>query len=472
MILAALVVWAQTRIASDFEIQQMEKQIAQSRDFVSQLSGRLNLGDLRASRNESSLARIEYAKALTVASNERLSGRKASDLTRYATATSYAALAQAKLANDATAFAMAEESLRYESGSGKTWNLYASTMSLLRRPLKAVSAARNAVAIEERGGNALDLAIYRYSLASALIDVDQTREAESLLTDVIAALRSNTFATLRQDVQQHEAFEIYSSARGEEAAYISILNRAQLRLARLYEARGDVTHAREQYQNVLNARNDEPTALAAMARLAASDEDRARYFSDAFDANPFSLPLIRDYQRYLTAGDRRPATGDRGTGGQVRLALEQMHRGDFTAARTTLDALAKKFPQNDTIALLQRELTQRRASGPIVLKENPTASELRAILDAFQDNRLTPDERSRLDRMSFTSTAILYGATGSVFETGTIEGVTFRFPQPTQFQGTFPAQTVLRLTYRILGPTRSGDADALLIEPVRIEVPR
>ena len=83
-------VLAQTRIASDFEIKQMEQQIARSPDFVSQLSGRLNLGDLRALRNENVLARAEYLKANEIAANERLAARKASDLTRYATATSYA----------------------------------------------------------------------------------------------------------------------------------------------------------------------------------------------------------------------------------------------------------------------------------------------------------------------------------------------------------------------------------------------
>ena len=88
---------AQTRIASDFEIQQMERQVARSTDFLSQLSGHLNLGDLRASRNESALARGEYVKALEIAERERLDARRASAMTRYATATSYAALADAKL---------------------------------------------------------------------------------------------------------------------------------------------------------------------------------------------------------------------------------------------------------------------------------------------------------------------------------------------------------------------------------------
>ena len=69
---------AQTRIASDFEIQQMEQQIARWHDFVSQLSGHFNLGDLRLTRNENALARAEYAKALQLAADERLAARRAS----------------------------------------------------------------------------------------------------------------------------------------------------------------------------------------------------------------------------------------------------------------------------------------------------------------------------------------------------------------------------------------------------------
>ena len=472
-VLFTLQILTQDRIASDFEIQQMEQQIVRSHDFISQLSGRLNLGDLRATRNENVLARAEYVKAAAIASNERVAARKASDLTRYATATSYAGLAQAKLANSAEAFSLAEEAMRYASDSAKSWNLYASTMTILRRPAKAASAARNAVAIEERGGSPLDLAIYRYALASSLIELGQAAEAEHLLVDVVNALRSSAFAEMQRGVQQHEAFEIYSSARGDEAAYISILNRAQLRLGRLYEDRGDSASARDQYRSVLAARSDEPTALGAMARLAPNEEERARFFEQAFDANPFSLPLIREYQRYL--GDRRPATGDRSsTGSRMRLAIEQMERGDLTSARATLDALSQAFPQNDTIALLQREIAQQR-SPSVVLTPDPTAANLRAIIAAFQDGNLSAEQRAQLDRMTFTSAATFNegpqapAANQTVFESGAIDGVPFRFSEPIAFQGSFSANTALRLTYRILGATRSGESDALLLEPLRLE---
>src|SRR2546430_591886 len=137
ILFAAAMILAQTRIASDFELQQMQRQVESSRDFLSQLSGHLNIGDLRMARNETALA-----SAL--------------------------------------------------------------------------------------GGSV---------------------ESEQLLLDIVRSLRSPAFADLRRQVARAESFEIYSSARGDVAAYISILNRAQLRLARLYEDRRDLNRAREQYAN-------------------------------------------------------------------------------------------------------------------------------------------------------------------------------------------------------------------------------
>ncbi len=479
--------FAQTRIASDFEIQQMEQQVARSKDFLSQLSGHLNLGDLRATRNESARAREEYTRALEIATNERLAARRASALTRYSTATSYAALAQAKLGNAENAFALAEEAMRYSSDSAKSWNLYATAMSALQLPAKAASAARNAVGIAEHENDPLDLAIYRYSLASSLLELNQTAEAENLLVEVVTSLRSNTFAPLRRDVERTESFEIYSTARGAAAAYVSLRNRAQLRLARLYEDRGDITRAREQYANVLDDRSDDPIALAALARLGGTPEERERYYAQAFDANPFSLPLIRDYQRYLS-GQRAAGGGQesKSTGGQVRLALQQMQRGELRAATATLDGVLQKFPNNDTLLLLRREIEERRAGGPLVLRPPLSAANLRAIIAAFNENRLTPEQRAQLDRMTFTSNAIFAAAVPSrslgagsgappnqtIFEAGTIDGVPFRFSEPTAFKGTFATGIPLPLTYRILGATQVTGADALLLEPVRLEAPR
>jgi hypothetical protein len=113
-----------------------------------------------------------------------------------------------------------------------------------------------------------------------------------------------------------------------------------------------------------------------------------------------------------------------------------------------------------------------------VLNPNPTAAELRAIMSAFADNRLTAAERARLDAMTFTSNAMFAAGPAAaapnqtVFERGTIDGVAFRFSEPIAFQGTFAPDTPLRLTYRILGATRVGEADGLLLEPVQLEPSR
>ena len=437
MLFAAAMIMAQTRIASDFELQQMQRQVETSRDFVSQLSGHLNIGDLRMARNETTLARAEYAKALEIASNERSASRRASDLTRYATATSYAALAEAKLGDAAAAFALDEEAMRYSSDSAKSWNLYASTMAALGLPAKAISAARNAVTIASRENDPLDLAIYNDSLASALGD---SPEAEALLIDVVKSLRSDAFADLRRQVARAESFEIYSTARGDVAAYISILNRAQLRLARLYEDRGDLARAREQYANVLRDRSDDPTALAAIARLDPSEQN----YKLAFDANPFSLALIRDYQKFLGSHAAEGGGATQSTGDQVRLALQQMQSGQYPAAIATITTVQKQFPDNDMLALLRREIEEKR----------------NAFIARYEN-------RAQLDKETFTGTAVF--DQGPPFETGRIDGIPFRFSEPMNFNGAFAAHVPLRLTYRILGPTQLNGADALLLEPLRLE---
>ncbi len=462
----------ETRMASDFEIAQMKQQIAKSRDFISQLSGHLNLGDLYATRNERSTAAAEYAKALDIASVERESARRGSDLTRYSTATSYAALASAKLGRDQQAFELLEEAMRYSSDSAKSWNLYSSAMSLLGKSRKAAAAARNAVTIATHDvatsptiSNRLDLAVYQYALATA-----EPTEAERLLLSVIESLRSPGFDSLKREIARSESFEIYSSARGDAAAYLSLLNRAHLRLAALLENRGDVAGAKTEYQRVLEMRTDDPTALAALARLSRTAEERERYFAAAFNANPFSMPLIREYQRYVA-----PAidVDDSTTGGKVRAALVQMKRGDSRAASATLDALLERFPTNETLRLLRREAAAALECGgvpPLLLESGAKTSQaLLQLLTALEGDCLTPQQRAALDKAMFTSVVIL-DATGqaNVFESGTIDDVPFRFSEPMAFAGSFAAGVPLRLTYRILGATDNG----LLLEPLRLEMAR
>jgi hypothetical protein len=478
--LVAVPAFAQTtRIASDFEIAQMQQQLAHSHDFLSQLSAHLNLGDARLARGESALARREYAQAYEVASNERLDARRASALARYATATSYAALAAAKLGRDANAFELSEEAIRYESGEAKTWNLYASTMSLLRKPAKAASASRNAVALARRDlaqspdlGNRIDLAIYQYALASALMETAQTSEAERLLIEVTASLRSTEFDALKRDVARREAFEIYSSARGEASSYIALLNRSQLRLASLYESRGDAARARQQYENVLAARSDDPTALAGIARLSQSGE----HFAEAFDANPFSLTLVRDYQAYLATHRGEQAEGD-SAGARMRRVLIAMNRGEPHAAKSALDQLEKQYPDNDTVRTLRAEL-EKPNDAPAFLRPGvttaaPAVADLRSLIALFNDNRLTPEQRAALDKIALTSVVQFderkdAAANQTAFESGDIDGVRFRFSEPIAFSGDFAAHAPLRLTYRVLGASN----DELLIEPVQLEAAR
>jgi hypothetical protein len=449
-LLLALPLAAQSRLASDFEIAQMEKQLARSKDFEAQLSGRLNLGDVRLARNELTLARAEFLKAYELAERERVDARKDSSLARYANATSYAALAQAKLGREGESFALLEEAARYASDDPEAWNLYASAMRTLHHPKKAIAAARNAVAIAETRDDKLDLAVYQYALATAIVEGGDQGEAERLLLTLVASLRSKDFAGVQRDAAREESFEVYSSARGDVAAYVSLLNRAQLRLAALYEQRRDVDKARAQYERVLETRSDDVTALTALQR-----------WEEAFDANPFSLPLIARYRE--TLNEESPSVEGNTTGAQVRRALVQMRRHDFRAARATLDALLAKFPANETLRVLREEADGIRMI-ELPQASTPTENELLSILTEFE--KLTPKQQAALDQASYTN-AVRFD--GDVFASGTIENVPFRFAAPAQFNGTYDLAKPLRLTYRILGVTKSGERDALLLEPLRLE---
>lgn len=450
----------ETRIASDFEIAQMERQAKTAKDFTSQLSAHLNLGDLHLTRNETAAARGEYRKALDIAGSERTARRKSGDIATYVTATIYASLAQADLGNERAAFDLAEEATRYAADSPNIWNLYANSMAVLAFRDKAAGAARNAVAIAERiPSPPLDLAIYRFTLARNV----GPDEAIPLLERIVASLKSKDFDRVRRQVARNESFEIYSTVSGDPAAYVSLLNRSQLRLAKLYEERGDTARARKTYGDVLTARSDDPTALAGIARLSQSNEERARYFIDAFDANPFSMDTIRAYQQWLRSGG---TIHDDSTsvGAQVRRAVEQIARGE----KPSLDALMKEFPNNDTLLHLESAGSKARDTPEFlngsVTNVTPNAEELRTLMQL----ELTPEQRVALDRITFTSKVAFHAgppapAGQTIFESGTIGDVPFKFSEPTAFAGTFA--TTARLTYRILGVS----GNALLLEPVKLE---
>lgn len=470
------------RMASDFEIARMREQIASSSEFTAQLSGRLNLGDLYLSRNDRAAAVSEYQRALELANRERREARSESDITGYATATAYAALSQAKLGRGPASLALLEEAIRFASDSAKTWNLYASAMTILERPEKGVSAARNAVSIARQDLEAapssearLDLAIYRHALATALVEAGRDREAEPLLREVISSLRSKEFDAVRRDVERSETFEIYSTAQGEAAAYLSLLNRAQLRLAALQEKRGDVAAASATYRSVLDQRSDDPTALAAFARLAPRTE-QVQWFAAAFDANPFSFPLIRAYRAYI-ATHGAPPIDSPGTGAAVRQAIHQIAAGETRAARATLDTLLVRYPMNETLRRLKAGLDAPAATPQFLLATHygpveVTGEILRQVIGS--NERLTPDQRRSLDAAVFRGVASFSAATAgaagqTILASGTIDGVAFRFAEPTAFLGVFASSTPLRLTFRILGITEIEGRDALLLEPLGIE---
>jgi hypothetical protein len=236
-------------------------------------------------------------------------------------------------------------------------------MSLLGKPAKAISASRNAVAIDQRAlvreptvANRLDLAVDQYALATSLTDIGKSQEAEDLLAAIVSSLRSSAFQGLQHEVVQREAFEVYSSARGDASAYVSLLNRSQLRLAALHERRGDAERAREIYQQVLDSRTDDSTALAALARLTVAADERQRYYEQAFEANPFSLPLIAQYQKDLQSHRIQPSStlpaDDAGApaGAEVRAVLGAIQRGQLRDARSILARVPRRFPDNDRCA--------------------------------------------------------------------------------------------------------------------------
>src|SRR5262249_26880776 len=146
-------------------------------------------------------------------------------------------------------------------------------------------------------------------------------------------------------------------------------------------------------------------------------------------------------------GQPPPVVQPQTTGDQVRLALQQTHRGEYPAAIATITAAQKQFPDNETLAALRGEVEQKRS----------------AFLSAYQD-------RGQLDKQTFTGAAVF--DQGPPFEPGRIDGKPFRFSQPTTFNGAFAAHVPLRLTYRILGATQLNGADALLLEPIRLEAGR
>jgi tetratricopeptide (TPR) repeat protein len=516
IVLAAVNAAAQEqRIASEFEIQAMES-VAKSKDVASQISAHLNLGMLRRARNEMALARREFEAARRVTESERRKGREHFSSSRYAAATVYEAFAEAELGHPRRAFELVEEGLRY-APTERVWNIASNVMLVIGRPAKAVAAARNAVALGERlvAGSAtasdqLDLVVSQYTLATALALAGQNAEATRILESSVARLKSPSFDAVRREVARQESFESFFTVRGDVQEYVSALSRTQFQLATLYEEAGRGADARRVYLDVLAQRTDHAAALAALARLARSEDERFRWLDAALDANPFSIETIREFQRALSSRDRAtivPESGA-GPGARVRCALEQLEIGETSAARATLTELAAAYPDNDVVQVLLA-LTDIRlgdldsASGRTIhtpelraqvgawLREaavsppgwldgtsstaDASESDLRSLISLLVDNRLSAAQRAALDRVVLSSPAVFDSVVEAsppgkmIFSAGRIGSIPVAFTRPTTFDGTFAAGSPLLLEYRILGVTEVAGAQGLLVEPLRLE---
>ncbi len=504
------------RIATDFEIARMEKLAASQQGFLPQLQAHLNLASARATRNEIAAARKELRIVLGIAERERQVARRHSNVSLYATATIYAGLAQAKLGNRDAAFDLLEEGTRYAADRGTNWNVVAGAFGTMEEWKKAASAARNAVAIasaaarESNPSSLLDLDVDRYTLALALTHLRREDEAESLLSEIVRSLQSSAFDEIRTKIAQSESFEIYSTTADDEAAYNSLLHRAQLKLAQVYESRGNVDGAKRMYETALAGRTDDAIALAALARLTRDATERERRLNAALDANPFSLEAIREYRTMLQSGQQpaEMAEGRSSSGASVRRALREMEAGDYRTARETLEALAASYPEADVVqyllalndaglgdldrarsrsvhlAELRKEIDATLSTRPDVpafltngvsgASVTPTAAELDALVRLLAQNRLAPAQRVILDATSFSTAAVFDGtspapdAVRTTFESGTIGEMPFRFSRPVTFTGSFPAGEPLLFTFRILGATRMNGTAALLLDAISL----
>lgn len=494
---------AQKREADAFEIARAEEQTRRG-DAASKIAGHLNLGDLHAARNDRKRARSEYSQALALAEKERLRTRAASDLSGYARATAHAGLAAAKLDRREESWSLFEESLRYTSDSASQWNLYSSAMSVAGKPSRAAAAARNAVAIAERDGlddpaRLLDLNVYRYSLAGALMALGHNEQARTVLETVVASLTSSRFDRIREQVRSNEKFEILSTVSADADAYLTLLARSRLRLGEIHERSGEVERAKTVYRQVLAQRNDETHALAALARLERSDAQ----FAEAFDANPFSWRLVQSYREHL----RNSSEHSSGTteGGRMRALLEAMNERRWSAARSIAAQLAERRPENDVLDALRAEI--ELASGDRETAENylsrvsdasirrgvvsrATASdgprsEVLSQLDGavLDENRITqmidllrrelePNERTTIDEATLFATGRLtdVNSDGTTTAASGVEvgRARLRFPEPVRFQGDFSGASPVKLTMRILGGSEDDRGTYLLVEPIGV----
>ncbi len=499
------------RLASDFEIATAEKRLQSSGSSVERIAANLNLGDLRTQRMELERGRQHFRDAEALSHAAASAARRRSDFELYSLMTAYRGIAFAKLGHAEETFVAFEESLRYQSDSARVWNYYASAMMVLGYPVKAAAAARNAVLLaEEESATSravpvlLDLAIYRYALAGALLEGDpRSDEAATLLSSIVELLGSSKLDSLRRQIGRAEGFEVFSFVRSDADAWLSLYNRSLLRLGEVREAAGDMAGARQAFQRVLERRSDDALALAALARLSERDAERERWFAESFAANPFSPSTILEYEKHAAVGSAEPSGG-----GGVERALWLIANHRIAEARTLVSALAIEHPANAAIVFLEARIalaTGDSSTAETLARRLPPPFRSAVDADRFRTEReqaagaralsaltgtssvaadgellgellallANPDRtvRERLDRTTFTSTARMDDPASSadgitVFNSGRIGDIDFRFSVPTAFRGEFRGEE-LRIRYRVTG----ADGETLLVEPLGIERP-
>lgn len=522
--------------STDFELSALEKKLKTTRDTIAVAAVHLNVGDVRASRNEPALAKQAYATARSMLSEEARRAGANADLARYSRAIAYLGIAEAKLGEAGAARRSFEEALRYQSDSPSIWNLYSSAMTVLGYRQKAIANARVAVHLgadantsSSNSPSLLDLAVFKYGLANALLrnesDEASSDEAAILLADIIELLQSDELEQVRERVVRNESFEVFSSTDGDENAFVALRNRARLRLARLYEQKNRPSLAREEYERLLADRTDDAAALSALARMTASTEEKQKYFEAAFEADPYSISLIDEYERYLMSSGSIHRTEDATSEVTVRRALTEHALTHHLDEKRTLEKLLVNHPENATLLYLlarteiegddsrcrtgfqpgkaetcpglasissgrlpielRRRLTRAIAlrtnsSGSLSLPSHPMntaidlgTAELEGLRNAILAERLTPEQKQVLDDQTFRATVQFDSVTNrdlstTTFMSGRLLSVAFRFSQPSTFKGDYEVTDRLILEFRLLGVTEEDGKIVLLLEPVRL----
>ncbi|MGH9457804.1 MAG: hypothetical protein ACRD2J_09230 [Thermoanaerobaculia bacterium] len=514
LLFPALLAEPAERVTSDYEIAAAREALERARSDFDRLAAHLNLGDLHAARSENAVAREHYESALEAARAAATEARAGGNLDPYGRAVAWTGLALAKLDRPLEAIAALEEALRYLSDEPKIWNLYASAMDVLDLEAKAESAARNAVTLatdaarrNPSSATLLDLAVYRYTLASALLDADPlSAEGGAMLEEIAASLDGPEFERLRREIREVEKFEVFSSARGDAEAWLAVRNRALLRLGLHHEARGDAAGARAAFERVLERRSDDPAALAALARLARSAEERERWFAEAFAANPYVLPLIHQYGDHVRDGNAAPppasspmqhvvALVEQGeiSGAAAALAQVPAGRRDHPAVRYLKARIAVLEGRPDDAAAIAEELGEHPAAVARIEQRLAASgaafAEAQALLATARDGvvrdprpdllfllgralaeREAVELRAALDAVRFSVIADFDSAVArteetTTFATANLGATRVRFQTPATFRGSF-APGAHRLEFRVLGAV-DGE---LLVEPLRLEV--